>query len=55
MERFSRSTVSATDLLLTLVMTEDCALSTIRIPSFAVLVPPAGPATTRISAGRNRR
>jgi hypothetical protein len=33
MKRFSRSTVSATDLLLNLVMTEDCAPSNIRIPS----------------------
>src|SRR5262249_30495519 len=32
MKRFSRSTVSATDLLLSLVMTEDCALSNIRDP-----------------------
>jgi hypothetical protein len=37
MKRFSRSTVSATDLLLNLVMTEDCALSNIRCPSFAEL------------------
>jgi hypothetical protein len=35
MNRFSLSTVSATDLPLYLVMTEDCALSNIRIPSFA--------------------
>src|SRR5215469_5673022 len=32
MMRFSRSTVSTTALLLGLVMTEDCALSNIRIP-----------------------
>src|SRR5271165_3877939 len=45
MKRFSRSTFSATDLLLNLVMTEDCALSDIGF------LPSPGISFERSSAG----
>jgi hypothetical protein len=61
-EAFQSSTVSATDLMLSLVMTEDCALSNIRIPSFRprqlsvrpmALAPIENPNATATSAGQS--